>query len=128
MHSQASPTITSAATREFIHPIEDRPLTLREAARLQGFPDTFQFLGNRGSQSVQIGNAVPPPSANILAGMILNAEGKAGSDLGNGAARVSSGILSFRLTDASGQSPALQRTTALLAALPRSEQRGDSYQ
>ena len=39
-------TITGAATREFIHPEENRPLTIRECARIQTFPDWFDFCGN----------------------------------------------------------------------------------
>lgn len=48
----------------YIHPTEDRTITVREAARLQGFPDSFRFAGNKiGPQYVQVGNAVPVPLA-----------------------------------------------------------------
>jgi site-specific DNA-cytosine methylase len=39
-------TITGGATREFIHPVQNRPLNLRECARIQTFPDDFEFCGN----------------------------------------------------------------------------------
>ncbi len=45
----------------YLHPVEDRPITHREAARLQGFSDNFVFLGKRIEVGIQIGNAVPPP-------------------------------------------------------------------
>lgn len=51
----------------FIHPEEDRTLTPREAARIQSFPDDFEFLGDRRSVARQIGNAVPPMLARLLA-------------------------------------------------------------
>jgi DNA (cytosine-5)-methyltransferase 1 len=54
----AEPSLT-INTNLFIHPSEDRYLTLREMARLQEFPDTFEFYGNKGDVLKQIGNAVP---------------------------------------------------------------------
>jgi DNA (cytosine-5)-methyltransferase 1 len=54
----------------FLHPEEDRAFTIREAARVQGFPDSFVFLGRTRSQYRMIGNAVPPPLARRIAEFI----------------------------------------------------------
>lgn len=71
------PTITggfdSFTRGRYGHPLRDRPLTPREAARIQGFPDDFVFEGNRGDIRSQIGNAVPPPVAYGVGSYILKA-------------------------------------------------------
>lgn len=51
----------------FTHPTEDRALSVREGARLQSFPDRFEFTGSISSRCRQIGNAVPPLLAQHLA-------------------------------------------------------------
>ncbi len=54
----------------FTHPILDRCITTREAARIQSFPDSFRFYGNKTSQMKQVGNAVPPLLAKAIAEQI----------------------------------------------------------
>ncbi|QSE72492.1 DNA cytosine methyltransferase [Rhodococcus sp. PSBB049] len=51
----------------YLHPVADRPITHREAARLQSFPDDFEFEGTKIEIARQIGNAVPPRLARALA-------------------------------------------------------------
>lgn len=53
-----------------IHPVQDRALTPREGARLQGFPDSFEFVGTRSQVTKQIGNAVPPLLGRAIADAI----------------------------------------------------------
>ena len=58
---------------KFAHPSENRNISMREAARLQGFSDDFAFLGDKVSVAHQIGNAVPPPLAKHLGEALVRA-------------------------------------------------------
>jgi DNA (cytosine-5)-methyltransferase 1 len=67
--SSPSPTVTAHMGKDlsdFIHPSLPRTLTVREAARIQGFPDAYEFLGSQASQFTQVGNAVPVEVARVL--------------------------------------------------------------
>lgn len=105
-------TITSAATREFVHPTEDRLLTLRECARLQTFPDSFVFAGSAASRIQQIGNAIPPLLARKVAEHIA---AEYGFDVRYNVE--DHPRLRFRLTRSEGMSPALAKTESLLTEL-----------
>ena len=56
---------------KFTHPYLDRAITVREAARIQSFPDSFHFFGTKTSQMKQVGNAVPPLLAKAVAKAIF---------------------------------------------------------
>lgn len=70
-----SPTVDTRFGRPdlFLHPSDNRGMTPREAARIQGFPDSFRFAGSKSDTFTQIGNAVPPPMAAILANFVREA-------------------------------------------------------
>ncbi len=105
---EPSKAITSAASAEFVHPSADRFLTLRECARLQTFPDSYDFEGTSTQRATMIGDAVPPRFAQRLAGHLRHELGTATPDREPGA------LLSFVVTHASGISPALKRTCEVI--------------
>lgn len=66
-------TSPSQKQTERCHPDETRPFTVREYARIQSFPDSWEFRGTIGEQYKQIGNAVPVEMARRVGVQIINA-------------------------------------------------------
>ena len=60
-------TVVNVRKSMWIHPVKDRAISVREAARLQTFPDSFVFCGSKDQQYQQVGNAVPPKMARAIA-------------------------------------------------------------
>ena len=67
MSSERPSNTIDTGHRNYFHYAEPRIPTVRESARIQSFPDSFEILGTRGSQYKQVGNAVPPVLARIIA-------------------------------------------------------------
>ena len=77
-YDEPSGTVVNIRKSMWIHPVLDRAVSIREAARLQSFPDRFVFEGTKDAQYQQVGNAVPPLLACALAEKVmelLDAEG-----------------------------------------------------
>lgn len=66
-YAKPSGTVLNVRKSMWIHPVLDRAISVREAARLQTFPDSFIFVGPKDAQYQQIGNAVPPVLARAIA-------------------------------------------------------------
>ena len=106
---EPSKAITGASLRDFIHPLEDRHLTLRECATLQTFPLNFRFAGTSSEKIQLVGNAVPPILAEKIAKSLYD-------DLCTLKVSYSTGaLLSFIPTSSSGMSPVLQQMSRLVS-------------
>ena len=103
VYSEPSLTITGSCTNEFVHPKENRMLTIRECARIQTFPDSFTFSGSNAQQEQQIGNAIPPLFANLMAEQIYVCDHKPSK-------HIPSGLLYYDVTKSNAKSPALSAT------------------
>ena len=66
-YDEPSGTVVNVRKSMWIHPTLDRAISVREAARLQTFPDSFVFCGSKDKQYQQVGNAVPPIMAKSIA-------------------------------------------------------------
>lgn len=71
-YDQACGTVVNVRKSMWIHPTKDRAISIREAARLQTFPDSYIFDGTKDSQYQQVGNAVPPVLAKAIAHQLKN--------------------------------------------------------
>ncbi len=100
---EPSKAITGAASREFVHPLRDRCITLRECARLQGFPDDFEFVGSRSEQATLVGNAIPPTFGRVFGEWIAERAKRAPSS-----ASEPPRLLEFHVTNSAGMSPVLR--------------------
>ena len=84
INNEQSVTITTRfdtpSSGRFTHPILNRCITVREAARIQSFPDSFIFYGKKSSQMKQVGNAVPPLLGKAIAEVIIKDEKKDNSN------------------------------------------------
>src|SRR5690606_15644096 len=79
--NSVSGTITAHLAKDcyqHIHPKQNRTISIREAARIQSFPDSFRFVGNMGERFRMIGNAVPPLMAWAIAEFVRTRLRRAG--------------------------------------------------
>lgn len=75
-YNEPSGTVLNVRKSMWIHPTLDRAISIREAARLQTFPDSFVFCGSKDKQYQQVGNAVPPIMAKAIAKQLAATLGK----------------------------------------------------
>jgi DNA (cytosine-5)-methyltransferase 1 len=74
-YNKPSETVVNVRKSMWIHPKLDRAISIREAARLQSFQDSYKFYGTKDSQYQQVGNAVPPLMARFVAESLLESLG-----------------------------------------------------
>lgn len=74
-YNEPSDTVLNARKSMWVHPAKDRAISIREAARLQSFQDSYKFFGPKDSQYQQIGNAVPPLLGRAVAEGLLESLG-----------------------------------------------------
>ena len=110
IYDEPSLTITGSATSEFIHPTQNRMLTVRECARIQTFPDNFRFFGTDNQQMQQIGNAIPPLFANLMAEQIYKCDMRESKSFPQG-------LMWYDVTKSTTMSPALASTCQRLDQL-----------
>ena len=70
-YNEPSGTVVNVRKSMWVHPTKDRAISIREAARLQTFPDSFVFCGTKDKQYQQVGNSLPPIMANSIAKKLL---------------------------------------------------------
>lgn len=81
-YDQPSGTVVNVRKSMWVHPVLDRAVSIREAARLQTFPDSFVFCGTKDKQYQQVGNAVPPIMAKAIAKTLADQLEKSIEDMG----------------------------------------------
>lgn len=106
---EPSKAITGGSLHDFLHPSEDRALTLREAARLQTFPDEFEFVGTQAERIQMVGNSVPPSMAEVVGQVLLGRLPERRKR-----PTVCGELITFVPTLSSGMSPSLEATSRLV--------------
>lgn len=102
--TEPSKAITGGFARDFLHPRENRSLTIREAARIQTFPDTFVFAGTQSERIQLVGNSVPPRLGKVIGEHLIKAWKNA-----TVSAQLEGQLLSFIPTNSDGMSPILHQ-------------------
>jgi DNA (cytosine-5)-methyltransferase 1 len=122
LYDEPALTITGSSISEFVHPVLDRTLTVRECARIQTFPDDFAFCGTECQKAQQIGNAIPPLLARSIAEQIKTLDSRR-------APRAPAGLVYYKVTKSDAMGPLLQKTCVCLNELTvaKSEQGGLPY-